>query len=159
MNCPERVAGRSPRRVRPGPVFGLRWSPPGLPKPEMVLRDLRGTLRMPCSHFRGSGRGGFTPPVASTGRGGFTVNPSKLRVNGFIPPGDALRHGRSRKPFRMRRYEKSARKSFEIRTYKNKGLKVSWNEQLQKNRGVPPRASLPQCLSLTLNDEVHNVRN
>ena len=42
---------------------------------------------MSFSYFRGSRRGGFTPPVASTGRGGFTVNPSKLRVNGFTVNG------------------------------------------------------------------------
>ena len=87
---------------------------------------------MPFTHFRGSGRGGFTPPVASTGRSGFTVNPSKVRVNGFIVPVDARQHGRSRKSFRIRRYEKAARKSFEIRTYKNKGLKLPWNQHLQK---------------------------
>ena len=132
---------------------------------------------MPFSHFRGRlksptrqsrpGDGAPPPPCIDgfTVNGftldGFTVNGFTLNrstVNGFIPPVDGHRHGRSRKSFRMRRYEKSARKSFEIRTCKNKGLKVSWNEQLQKNRGVPPRASLPQWFSLTLNDEVHNVQ-
>ena len=101
---------------------------------------------MPFSHSRGTGRGGFTlngftPPVASAGTGGFTLNGftlNKVHCEGFISPVDAFRHGRSRKPFRMRRYEKCARKSLGIRTYKNKGLKPSWNEHLQKNPGGPP---------------------
>ena len=68
---------------------------------------------MPFSHFRGglksptcqSRSGDGAPPLPCTGGftlNGFTVNPSRLRVNGFtvngfIPPVDALRHGRSRR--------------------------------------------------------------
>ena len=65
---------------------------------------------MPFSHFRGGGRGGFTPPVDSTRRDGFT------------PPVAALRHGRSRKPFRICTCEKRARKCCGICTYKSKDL-------------------------------------
>ena len=101
---------------------------------------------MPFSHFPGTGRGGFTPPVDSIRRGGFTLNRftgngftlNKVHREEFIVPVDALRHGRSLKPFRMRRYEKWTRKSLGIRTYKNKGLKLPWNEYLQKNPGGPP---------------------
>ncbi len=40
------------------------------------------------------------------------------------------------KPSRMRNYEKCARKCFGICTYEIAGLKVSWNQQLQKMWGV-----------------------
>ena len=102
---------------------------------------------MPFSHFRGAGRGGFTPPVGSTGRDGFT------------PPVDALPHGRSRKPFRICSYEKCARNSSGICSYKTKDLNFFGISSYKKHRGYPPPASLLQCLSLTLNDEVHHVRN
>jgi len=48
-------------------------------------------------------------------------------------------------PFRMRTSEKCARKSFAIRTYKNTGLKPSWNQHLQKTpgEGVTPFFLLP----------------
>src|SRR5713226_5495369 len=39
------------------------------------------------------------------------------------------------KSFTMRTYEKRARKSLTIRTYKITGLKLSWNEHLQKTPG------------------------
>ena len=46
--------------------------------------------------------------------------------------------------FRMCTYEKCACKSPGMRTYEIIGLKVSWNEYLQKNPGGPP-PSLPPC--------------
>ena len=58
-----------------------------------------------------------------------------------------------RKPFRMRRCKKCACNCPRIRTYKNKGLKPSWNEHLQKNPVGGPL--LPSAVSYTtLNDEV-----
>jgi len=48
----------------------------------------------------------------------------------------------ARKSFTIRTYKKCVRKPFRIRSCKNTGLKVPWNEQLQKSRGVPP----PPCL-------------
>jgi hypothetical protein len=39
----------------------------------------------------------------------------------------------------MRTYEKYVRNPSAMNTYKNKGLKVDWNEHLQKNRGVGGR--------------------
>src|SRR5712692_2350007 len=46
------------------------------------------------------------------------------------------------KSFTMRTYEKRARKSLTIRTYKITGLKLPWNEHLQKTPGGggPPLA-------------------
>src|SRR5437879_1368550 len=55
---------------------------------------------------------------------------------------DALPHVCAGKPFGIRSYEKCFRKPFRMCSYKIIGLKVSWNEQLQKNRGLPP----PLCL-------------
>ena len=70
---------------------------------------------MSSSHFPGTRRGGFIPQwrpkAASTSRGAFT------------PPGDALRHGRSRKPFIICSCEKCARNSSAICTYKSLDLK------------------------------------
>ena len=123
-----------------------------------VIRGPGGALRMPFSHLPGGLKsprhctGGFTLneftvsgfTVNGFTLNGFTVNPSRLRVNGFTPLVDGLRRGRSRKSFRMRRYEKCACKCLGIRTYKNKGLKLPWNEQLQKNPVGTP--SLPLCL-------------
>jgi len=43
-----------------------------------------------------------------------------------------------RNPFAIRSYEKYVRKPFGMCTYKFIGLKVPWNEQLQKRVGVPP---------------------
>ena len=100
--------------------------------PRMGLRDPRGALRMPFSHFRGTRSGGFTPPVASTGSGGFippvastrrgqfTLN--RFTVSGFSLPVDAIRHGCSHKPFRICTYEKCARNSPAICTYKSLDL-------------------------------------
>ena len=54
------------------------------------------------------------------------------------------------KPFRMRIYEKCARKSFGMRTYKIVGFKVPWNDTVPKNAGgVPPLFSsfLPPLLA------------
>ena len=76
---------------------------------------------MPFSHFRGglksptrqSRSGDGAPPLPCNGA--FTVN-------GFIPPVDALRHGRSRKPFAICSYEKRVRNSPAICTYKSKDL-------------------------------------
>ena len=56
---------------------------------------------------------------------------------------DALAHARARKPFGMRSYEKCARNPFGIRSYKIIGLKVPWNQHLQKMWGGLP----PPCLS------------
>ena len=98
---------------------------------------------MPVSYFRGTRSGGIIPPrfwpiAASSSRhwlrtGGFTVNPSRLRVNGFtvngfISPVDALGHVHCGNPFRIRRYKKCACKCPGIRSYKNKGLKLPWNQ-------------------------------
>jgi len=52
---------------------------------------------------------------------------------------DALAHARARKPFGMRSYEKCARNPFGIRSYKIIGLKVPWNQHLQKRVGHPCR--------------------
>ena len=41
----------------------------------------------------------------------------------------------SPKSFAIRSYEKCAHKSFAMRIYKNKELKTSWNEHLQKKPG------------------------
>ncbi len=63
------------------------------------------------------------------------------------------------KSFTMRTYEKRARKSLTIRTYKITGLKLSWNEHLQKTpggRGVSTRHSPLSTFNWFL--EVHNVR-
>ena len=115
---------------------------------------------MPCSHFRGTGSAGFIPPLAA-GTGGFTLNGLTVNrftvngftVNGFILPVDRLRRGRSRKPFRMRRYEKCACKCPGIGTYKNKGLKLPWNQHLQKKPGggAPPpgHSGHPQTVALS----------
>ena len=107
-------------------------------------RQLTGGLKSPTRQPPAPKRfGDGAPPRPCTG--GFTLN--TFTVNGFIPPVDALRHGRSRKPFRMRRYEKCACKCPGIRTYKNKGLKLPWNEYLQKNRvGAPPPCFRRLCL-------------
>ena len=131
---------------------------------------------MPFTHFVGglksptrqSRSGDGAPPLPCDG--GFTVNPSRLRVNGFtlnkvhregfIPPVDALRHGRSRKPFRICTCEKCARNSPGMCTYKSLDLNFFGINTYKKQGvgGTPLLASLLQCLSLTLNDDVHNVR-
>ena len=85
---------------------------------------------MPFSHFRG----GLKPPLRSTG--GFTLN--GFIVNGFTPPVDALRHGRSRKPFTICSCEKCARNSPGMCSCKNKRLKLPWNQHLQKPPGGYP---------------------
>ena len=92
---------------------------------------------MPFSHFRGTGSGGFTPPLA-TGSAEFIRQVASTGTGGSTAPVDGLRRGRWRKPFRMRRYEKCACNSHGIRSYKNKGLKLPWNQQLQKKPGGPP---------------------
>ena len=127
---------------------------------------------MPFSQFRGTGRGGFTPPVDSIRRGGFTlnrftvngftVNPSSLRVNGFtpplatgrggfIPPVDALWHGRSRKPFRICTYKKCARKCCGICTYKSLDLNFPGINTYKKQGvgGTPSFASFASSASFT----------
>ena len=92
---------------------------------------------MPFSHFRG----GLKPPLPCTG--GFTLN-------GFTPPVDALRHVRSRKPFRMCSCEKCVRNSPAICTCKTIGLKLPWNQHLEKNRGgAPPASAIFLLLSAT----------
>ena len=83
-----------------------------------------GALRMPFTHFRG----GLKPPLR---RGGFTVN-------GFIPPVDALRHVRSRKPFRICSSEKRARNSPLICTHKSLDLNCPGINSYKKHRGGTP---------------------
>ena len=95
---------------------------------------------MPFSHFRGNGRGGFTPPVASTGTGGFTLN--RFTVNGFTPLVDGLRHGRSRKSFTICSYEKCARNSPGMCSCKSLDLKV-FGINTYKKQGVGGTPSLP----------------
>jgi len=53
------------------------------------------------------------------------------------PPASSFQLPASRTPksFRMRSYEKRARKSFGMHCYKIIGLKVPWNEHLQKKAG------------------------
>ena len=86
---------------------------------------------MRFSHFRG----GLKPPLACNG--GFTVN-------GFIPPVDALRHGRPHKPFGICSCEKSAGNWPGICTYKSLDLKsIGINTYKKHWGGVPP---LPPCL-------------
>ena len=108
---------------------------------------------MPFSHSRGGLKrplpciGGFT--VNRFTVDGFTLNRFTVNgftVNGSTPPGDALGHVHSLKPFRMRRYEKCARNSRTICTYKNKGLKLPWNQHLQKGGWHPPPC-LPSLLT------------
>ncbi len=96
---------------------------------------------MPSSHFPG----GLKPPQHSSG--GFTLTSPEPRrngftVNGFISPVDALRHSDARKPFRICSCKKWSRNPLGICTCKTKGVKVSWNEQLQKTPGGPPAPCL-----------------
>jgi len=62
------------------------------------------------------------------------------------------------KSFTMRTYEKRPCKSLTIRTYKITGLKLPWNEHLQKTPGGRGASTRPSPLS-TFNWflEVHNV--
>ena len=60
------------------------------------------------------------------------------RLNDRLLQRDALPHVCAGKPFRIRTYEKCARKAFGICTCKIIGLKVSWNEHLQKMWRCPP---------------------
>ena len=89
---------------------------------------------MPFSHFRG----GLKPPLPCTG--GFTLN--GFTVNGFIPPIDALRHGRSRKPFTICSCEKCVRKCCGICTYKSKDLNSPGINTYKKHGG----GGGPPCL-------------
>ena len=145
MNCPARDCGalaaastsrsgfRPPRRT---------VESTGLPRPETPLRDLRGALRMPFSHFRGTGRGGFNPPVDSTGRGGFIPPVDSTGRDGFIPPVDALRHVRSRKPLGICSCEKCVRNSSGMCSYKSLDLNFFGISSYKKHRGVPPSCFL-----------------
>ncbi len=63
-------------------------------------------------------RSGFHPPR-------FTVSGGRIL---FVSEVGGLAPVLSRKPFRIRTYEKCARKSPAIRSYKIIGLKVHWNE-------------------------------
>ena len=82
---------------------------------------------MPFSHFRGTRRGGSIPPV------------------------DALRHGRSRKPFRICSCEKCARNSLAICTYKSLDLNFPGINSYKKmaGGGTLLLASLLPCLLLS----------
>ena len=110
MNCPARACGA---------LAAASAS-------RMELRDPRGALRMPLSHFCGglksptrqSRSGDGAPPLPCTG--GFTLN--RFTVNGFTPPVDARRHGRSRKPFGICSCKKCVRNSPGICSYKTKDL-------------------------------------
>ena len=127
------------------------------------LRDLRGTLRMPFSHFRGglkspthqSRSGDGAPPLPCGGgftMSGFTLN--GFSVNRFFPPVDGLLHGRSRKPFRICSCEKCARNSSAFCTYKSLDLK-SPGINTYKNRGggglgaCPSKPSKPAFVILS----------
>ncbi len=99
---------------------------------------------MPLSHFPGGlkpprhSSGGFTLTCPEPRRNRFTVFTLSCEGNGFISPVDALRHGRSPKPFRICTCKKCACNSLGICTCKNKGLKVPWNQHLQKMPGGTP---------------------
>src|SRR5437899_7186655 len=58
----------------------------------------------------------------------------------------ALSHLHARKPFRIRTCEKRRYKSSGIRTYKIIGLKIPWNQHLQKKVGVGV-SRLPPCVA------------
>ena len=107
---------------------------------------------MPCSHFRGglksptrqSRSGDGAPPLPCVD--GFTLNGfplNRFTVNGFIPPVDGLRHGRSRKPFRICSCEKCVRKCCGICSYKTKDLNFPGINTYKKSRGGAP----PPCHS------------
>ena len=98
---------------------------------------------MPFSHFRG----GLKLPLPGTG--GFTLN--GFTGNRFIPPVDALWHGRSRKPFGICSCEKCARNSPAICTYKSLDLNSLGINSYQRWGGVPP--SLPPTLTNEVNEE------
>ena len=82
---------------------------------------------MLLSHFSG----GLKPPLPCTG--GFTLN--GFTVNGFTPPVDALRHGRSLKPFTICSCEKCAPKSLGICTCKSLDLKSFGMNSYKNYRG------------------------
>ena len=101
---------------------------------------------MPFSHSRG----GLKPPLPCIG--GFTLN--GFTVNGFtldefIPPRDALGHGRSRKPFAICSCEKCARNSPGICSYKTKDLNCP-GINTYKKQGVGGHPLLACLASLPL---------
>ena len=108
-------------------------------------RQLTGGLKSPTRQSR---PGDGAPPLPCIDR--FTLNPSRLRVNGFTPPVGALRHGCSRKPFTICSYEKCARNSRAICTYKSLDLKVFGISSYRKPPGGrgPLLVSLLPCLCL-----------
>ena len=91
------------RRARRGECVPVRFSVP-VNRDHPDSRNRRwafgtreGALRMPFSHFRGIGSGGFTPPLAAgtagfippvafTGTGGFTRTLASTGRGGFTPP-------------------------------------------------------------------------
>ena len=89
---------------------------------------------MPFSHSCG----GLKPPLHPSGR--LTLN--RFTMNGFIPPVDALRHGRSRKPSTICSYEKRARNSPGICSYKTEDLNFPGINSYKKTGGGPLLASL-----------------
>ena len=156
MNRPARDCGALAAASAARSGFRTPVESTGLQKPEMGLRELRGALRMVFSHFRG----GLEPPcvaacsprqwrrkAASTGRGGFTLNGCTVdaftvngfTVNRFTPPVDALRHGRSPKPFRICSCEKCVRNSPGMCSYKSKDLNSPGINSYRKSRvgGLP----------------------
>ncbi len=64
--------------------------------------------------------------------------------------GPGLVYVRSRKPFGTHSYEKCAGNSFGIHSYKIIGLKLPWNQLLQKKRGGGPRPCLLKTFSATI---------
>ncbi len=156
---------RTARFVCPGPVFGLRWSPPDsrhrrracgvrFVHPERVCGTW-GALRMPFSHLRGALKpphcsGGFTPPVRFSSAGAIRASRMGLRDELRRSPGTGLpasrtdlrpQTSRASKSFTIHCYEKRSRKSFGISSYAIVGLKVPWNEYLQKKGGWGPGSS------------------
>ena len=93
---------------------------------------------MPSSHLPGGLKSPTRQSRSSDGA------PPRHCTGGFTPPVDALRHGRSRKPFTICSYEKCARKSLAMCTYKLLDLKVFGISSYRKPGGVPPPC-FPAC--------------
>src|SRR5207245_370711 len=88
----------------------------------------------------GSGPSGLKDGrVAASGSvkatGGCGAKPAKCFAEASDSHRDALSHAHAYKSFGIRTYEKCFRKSFGMRSCKIIGLKVPWNEHLQKNWG------------------------
>src|SRR5712692_1882443 len=123
----------------------------GLQRPETWLRDPPRALQDPI-HFEFStlncelrpGHVRACEPDAPTDRpylraGQFCSEPRRSFGNANSPKMSAG----ADKSFGIRTYEKCARNSFRIHTYKIIGLKASWNEHLQKTSGGPLSSPFP----------------